>query len=101
MKHEHRELEIGTPSNGTVLKVEETDKGKLLQRRDGRNEGNLKLADGTECCKQIPHVCASNRIKDDGSSPRGRIEHFHLFIGFQVFSWAYRRKRKELGVTHE
>lgn len=31
---------MGTPFNGPVLKVEETGRGKFLQRRrDGRNKG--------------------------------------------------------------
>lgn len=57
-------------------------------------KGNPTLAGGIKLCEEILHFCRGIRIKDDGSNPRGRGEHLHLFLGSQAFPGLCENKKR-------
>lgn len=57
-------------------------------------KGNPTLAGGIKLCEEIVHFCRGIRIKDDGSNPRGRGEHLHLFLGSQAFLALCEKKKR-------
>lgn len=87
------------PSNGLVLKVEETGRRKLLQqRRDGRNGREICWLVGQKVVYKFSTSVQETELRmmvpEAGMNTSTYLESFR-------FSWAHGRKRKELGDTQE